>query len=75
MSDPKSLTRNELAKFLPNQRAIRAFEELFKVVPAEVDNSGNEAKSAFTLAIQANSTAQEALTIAKGNKVLLWLSI
>lgn len=34
MADPKKLTRDELAKFLPNQRAIRAFEQLFDIVPS-----------------------------------------
>ena len=33
--DVKQLTRNELAQFLPNQRAISAFENLFNV-PASV---------------------------------------
>lgn len=31
--DPKPLTRKELAEFLPNQRAVRAFEKLFDLVP------------------------------------------
>ena|SRR5687768_2491008 len=37
MADPKGLTRDELAKFLPSQRAIRAFEELFKLIPSDLD--------------------------------------
>jgi hypothetical protein len=36
MSKPTALTRNELAKFLPDQRSIRAFEQLFDVVPSEI---------------------------------------
>lgn len=35
MADPRPLTRNELAEFLPSQRAIRAFEKLFDLVPDE----------------------------------------
>ena len=35
MADPRPLTRSELAKFLPDQRAIRAFEKLFDLVPDE----------------------------------------
>ncbi len=34
MADPRPITREELAKFLPNQRAIRAFEKLFDLVPS-----------------------------------------
>ena len=36
MADPRPLTREELAKFLPNQRAIRAFEKLFEIVPDDL---------------------------------------
>lgn len=36
MADPKPLTRDQLAKFLPNERAIRAFEKLFEVVPTDI---------------------------------------
>lgn len=35
--DPKSLTRKEFQEFLPSQRAVRAFEQLFKVVPGELN--------------------------------------
>tara|TARA_R110000744_G_C19371646_1_gene562801 strand:- start:32081 stop:32512 length:432 start_codon:yes stop_codon:yes gene_type:complete len=35
MADPRPLTRNELAKFLPDQRSIRAFEKLFDLIPNE----------------------------------------
>lgn len=38
MPDPKPLTRQELAEFLPNQRAIRAFEKLFDLVPTDFEN-------------------------------------
>lgn len=37
MTDPRPITREDLAKFLPNQRAIRAFERLFVVVPQLVE--------------------------------------
>lgn len=37
MADPRPLTRNELAEFLPNQRAIRAFEKLFDLIPPELE--------------------------------------
>ena len=38
MADPRPLTRDELAKFLPNQRAIRAFEKLFELIPPELED-------------------------------------
>lgn len=38
MSDPKPLTRKELAEFLPSQRAIKAFEKLFSLVPASFED-------------------------------------
>jgi len=37
IEDPKPLTRAELAAFLPSQRAIRAFESLFALVPSSFD--------------------------------------
>lgn len=38
MADPRPLTRKELAEFLPSQRAIRAFEKLFDLVPLELED-------------------------------------
>ncbi len=38
MSDPKPLTRKELAEFLPSQRAIKAFEKLFDLVPSSFES-------------------------------------
>jgi len=37
MADPRPLSRTELAEFLPTQRAIRAFEKLFDLVPPELE--------------------------------------
>lgn len=34
---PLPLNRSDLAKFLPDQRAIIAFEELFKLIPADLN--------------------------------------
>lgn len=31
MADPKPISRDELAKFLPSARAIKAFEDLFEI--------------------------------------------
>ena len=52
--DPSQLTRQELAQFLPSQRAIRAFEKIFDIIPNVVDS--NEFTSGNALA-----TAQEAI--------------
>ena len=52
--DPSQLIRQELAQFLPSQRAIRAFEKIFDIIPNVVDS--NEFASGNALA-----TAQEAI--------------
>ena len=36
MADPRPLTREDLAKFLPDQRSIRAFEKLFSLIPDDL---------------------------------------
>jgi hypothetical protein len=36
MANPRPLTREELAKFLPDQRSIRAFEQLFEIIPGDL---------------------------------------
>ncbi len=35
-NDVRPLTRKELTEFLPNQRAVRAFEQLFNIVPGDL---------------------------------------
>lgn len=35
MDDPKAPTRADLARFITDQRTLRAFEQLFKLVPSE----------------------------------------
>lgn len=54
MADPRPLTRKELAEFLPNQRAIRAFEKLFDLIPPELlellaltEEASNDANTAL----------------------------
>lgn len=56
--DPRPLTREELAKFLPNQRAIRAFEKLFDLIPPDLIEL-------FALTEEASIDANTALAIAK----------
>lgn len=58
MADPRSPTRSDLAKFLPDQRTIRAFEKLFELVPddltALIEEAMLEAGAAMGQAMQAN---------------------
>ena len=58
--DVKQLTRNELAQFLPNQRAISAFENLFNV-PASVNANTQEIQDANLNSASAEAKAQVAL--------------
>lgn len=37
--EPVALTRKELAEFLPTQRAIKAFEKMFDLIPSELVTS------------------------------------
>lgn len=50
--------RNDLAKFLPNQRLIRAFEQLFDYVPAEIDANAIDSYNSQTSAQQALDTVE-----------------
>jgi hypothetical protein len=58
--DVKQLTRNELAMFLPNQRAISAFENLFNV-PASVNANTQDIEDANLNSASAEAKAQVAL--------------
>jgi len=73
--DPKPLTRKELASFLPNQRAIRAFEKLFELVPGEIITVDTSSGSAEAKSQQAISMAISNEQRSKSNGVLLWLSM
>lgn len=75
MSSPSPLTRNELAEFLPSQRAIKAFESLFDLIPASLDIIDGSAATALASSAQANGMAQQSLRIAKSSQVLTWLSM
>lgn len=55
MADPRPLTRQELAEFLPSQRAVRAFEKLFDLVPLELGDVLLLAEEALVLAAAAKS--------------------
>ena len=63
MDGPSKVTRNELAKFLPSQRAIRAFEQLFDLIPSSLDantalieEASINAQNAVSVAVQAVSS-------------------
>lgn len=67
MADPKPLTRDQLAKFLPDQEAIRKFERLFQVAgdltPTDVATLYRLAQEAAVEAGTANSKAQSVLDL------------
>ena len=68
-SDVRQLTRNELAMFLPNQRAISAFENLFNV-PNSVDENAQEISDANLNSAAAEAKAQIALDTVSTTKVI-----
>jgi len=62
MEGPNRLLRSELAKFLPSQRAIRAFEQLFDVVPSQITQNTTSSEDASIAAASADSRAQQAVS-------------
>lgn len=75
MSDPRPLTRKELASFLPDPRAIRTFEKLFQEVPQGITDVDVDASMAISSSNISKSLSYKALSRASSNGVLLWLSI
>lgn len=74
MADPRPLTREELARFLPNQRAIRAFEKLFDLIPSDLETLERLVEEASIDAGTALSTGQHAnAQLAKDKELLLQL--
>lgn len=78
VDDPRPPTRKELARFLPDQRTIKAFEKLFELVP---DGYSKQFEDTLNSAITANTNATQALDEIiktsrrmKSNEVLLWLT-
>lgn len=61
MADPRPLTREELARFLPNQRAIRAFEKLFDLIPDDLESLEVLISAVETLTISTDNKANNAL--------------
>jgi hypothetical protein len=68
-SDFRQLTRNELAMFLPNQRAISAFENLFNI-PNSVDANTQEISDANLNSAAAEAKAQIALDTVSATKTI-----
>ena len=62
-NDPRPLTRKELAEFLPNQRAIRAFEKLFDLIPPDLLELFAQVEAASIDANTAGARATEALAL------------
>jgi hypothetical protein len=58
---PYKITRNELAQFLPSQRAIRAFEQLFELIPSSLNESSVVVEEVSVNAQNADSKATQAL--------------
>jgi len=74
MANPRPLTREELAKFLPDQRSIRAFEQLFAIIPSDIivltkliEEVGIEAVSAMA---RAESNSESLSRIAEALELL-----
>ena len=59
---PFRITRNELAEFLPSQRAIRAFEQLFALIPSSLNDSAAVIEEVSVNAQNADSKAVQALS-------------
>lgn len=75
MSNPKAPTRQELSRFLPDHRLVRAFEELFRIIPSSTADLSINIGTAIAKVNQANAMSQQNLENIKGVKVLLWLSM
>jgi hypothetical protein len=59
---PYKITRNELAQFLPSQRAIRAFEQLFDLIPSSINDNITVIEEVSVNAQNADSKAVQALS-------------
>jgi len=80
MSDvPRGLTRDDLRRFLPNARAVRAFEQLLKqsdtTVPTDITQLQIDVAEASADAQSGISTAQLALTALEALRLLLDLQV
>jgi len=85
-NDPKTPTREQLTKWLPNHEAIKIMERLFQVagsllpedvanIYATIEEVEIQAGIADTKAVEGLDMSVKNRTISKSNEVLLWLSI
>jgi hypothetical protein len=72
INDPRPLTRDDLAKFLPNQRAIRAFEKLFSLIPSSLSTNEIAITLVEELVTQVRIEAESA--IARSSQILAQLT-
>lgn len=67
---PRNLTRNQLAEFLPNARAVQAFEQLLEQVstllPNDIATINRLIQETYLEAVSGTSKAQEALDLLGG---------
>lgn len=75
MSDPKPLNRVELARIFKDQRAIRAFEQLFELIPSQLEVTTSEIADSTSKANQNTGDINRTINELRSAKVLLWLSI
>lgn len=74
MSRNKSLTRDQLSKFLPSHEAIKAWEQL----KGNTEDNSEAVEVSFNLAASASASINSLDTDSRRDKsarVLLWLSI
>lgn len=60
-NDPRPVLRQELARVFKNQRVIRAFEQIFDLVPPEFINQQLQIDALVLISEVANSQANEAV--------------
>ena len=70
MSDSFNITRNDLTKISTDLRVIRAFERLFRAIPADLTTSTTESSNSNAKSNQAIGQTIENERITKGNRVL-----
>lgn len=67
MSRMKPLTRNQLAAFLPNHEAVKAFErvmgEVYELIPADVAAINASIEEVLNLAASASAKSDDALAL------------
>jgi hypothetical protein len=77
MSRKQPLTRNQLAEFLPNHEAIKAFErimdEVYNLMPADIVTLTNLANEAYLQGSSAGNQAESVSGIL--GSLIIWTSL